>query len=307
MYVKLRSNDSDDKCLVVRMGEDVVVHSLPNSIPLSVVDTCHPVTLKSVRTDSKGVQHATVSYNASIQRVIELPTSHLRAVSGGERSSPSSTPKLNIGDHVEVVATATTLFVPVGSEGTVLGGGGGDGVCTASFTIYKGADDTPITLTQDWVPTTCLKFIKEGDDEKSASSTSSDEEEEEEEDDEDEEDKETEADEKKEEEEEEEEDKKKEEEEVEADDKKEEEEVEKDKQEEEEVEGGDDDETASQIFRQHPGVGLGVLKQTLSPDLYEALIQVLDLEELDVVAKRIVGGDTPPTDVDEALTLLDDE
>ena len=288
MYVKLRRNDDPENSFVVQMGGEVLIHSLPDGIPLSVVDTCHPVTLRGVRTDSSGIQHATVSYNASTQRVLELPTSHLRAA----RTHHAAATKFNIGDHVKVSSTANTLFAPVGSEGTVLGGGGRDGVCTASF-IVRIPGNPPVTVTQDFVPNACLTFLKEGEEDKGEDDEGEEEDENEGEDDEGEE---------------EDENGEEEDDEKEEEDKGEEEEDEKEGEEDDEKEEedkGEEEEEEEEKVKAPLGSGLMVLQRELESEVYEELIQLLELDELDVLAARI--GASPPTDVDGALKLLDDE
>lgn len=164
MFVRVRTPKSSRKN-VVRIGEEVIVHSTPGKTPLSRVDTSTSPVIAAVR-QVDGRKLATVEYRDTEDgdtHLMELPPSSLR---GGEET-------LNIGDKVMLLRNAPSVCVTVGSRGTVVGGKDTYTVVFEMTHSNTGEElEHAVTVTQDQVPCDVLRFEAEAEDESSSDSDS---------------------------------------------------------------------------------------------------------------------------------------
>jgi hypothetical protein len=179
MFVRVRDTKRPNRKNVMRIGGEVKIKSMPGATPLSRI---HPDTQPVIASIDRvnGQKMATVEYR-DVQdgevHVVGLPPSSLRS-----HGDPLA---LNIGDRVTLVNRGVGVCASVGSNGTVLGGSGPH---TVTFEITTdpttGANlEEVVTLTQNQVPRSDLKFEGEAVEDGGEEEGSSDESEEESDDD----------------------------------------------------------------------------------------------------------------------------
>lgn len=149
--------DAQGKKVRAKVGDNVIILRQVNvkrKKNAEVAKFPAPVIVDVERTD--GRVHAWVQFHTVDKRP------HRQLFVGADLQLAA--PMFKIGDRVEVVEVHPTVFVPVGCQGTVVGGDGTTFHVTFTAPLLRDGTPaaTPITLSQSGVEGTALKFIKSG-------------------------------------------------------------------------------------------------------------------------------------------------